>query len=34
MTGNLRESWSGSSIDRSTRITMHPVYKPIGTTGH
>jgi hypothetical protein len=34
MTGNVRMSWSGSPIDRSTRITMHPVYKPIRTTGH
>jgi hypothetical protein len=34
MTGNVRMSWSGPPIDRSTRITMHPVYKPIRTTGH
>jgi hypothetical protein len=34
MTEDLRMSWSGPSIDRSTRITMHSVYKPIGTTGH
>jgi hypothetical protein len=34
MTGGFRMSWSGSPIDRSSRITMHPVYTPIGTTGH
>jgi hypothetical protein len=33
MTGGFTMRWTGPPIERSSRITMHPVYNPI-TTGH